>query len=100
VLARPQAFTSASFTASSPVSSPTSRRNFSSGAEKRSAVVESARGANAAAVGEILGGPPLTARQTAVATLKEIFGGQQSTLSRSAKKVLNAPNIGVQVNSW
>jgi hypothetical protein len=47
-----------------------------------------------------LGGPPLTARQTAVATLKEIFGGQQSTLSRSAKKVLNAPNIGVQVNSW
>ncbi len=42
----------------------------------------------------------LTARQAASAVIKEIFGGQQSTLSRSARKVLTAPNIGAQVNSW
>ena len=41
-----------------------------------------------------------TARQAVAAVIKEVFGGQQSTLSRSAKKVLNAPSIGAQVNSW
>ena len=41
-----------------------------------------------------------TARQAVAVVIKEVFGGQQSTLSRSAKKVLNAPSIGAQVNSW
>ena len=41
-----------------------------------------------------------TARDAVAAVIKEVFGGQQSTLARSAKKVLNAPSIGAQVNSW
>jgi hypothetical protein len=66
-------------------------------ASSRSALAEVACRNFASASGS---GSAETARQTAAVVIKEIFGGQQSTLVRSPKKILNTPNIGVQVNSW
>jgi hypothetical protein len=66
-------------------------------ASSRSALSEFADRNFASASGSSSAG---TARQAAAIVIKEVFGGQQSTLSRSPKKILNAPSIGVQVNSW